>query len=292
MKHTYLYLAALTVLLFVSATYAQDGGPTWTPMYEGVDVTSYERAEPLLKIVAARIDTTAPGVEFTTTTPHPDFELGKRETIRQTTAGFLKESGAAVAVNGNFYLPFNATTIATPGDADLLGLGVCDGFVESEPVGAYPSFVVKKSGEIAIHAYQPGDDLSDIQIAVSGNKIVLQNGEIVKLSDPTHPRTAIGYSQDKRYVYLLTIDGRQAGFSVGASYEQVAAEMQYVGAYDALNLDGGGSTTFVLRDANAEPVVINRPCNSTKDRLRFNANAIGVKANGAPQKGPLEFRFY
>lgn len=292
MKRRFLVFAAALACLLTFATVHAQEALNWVPMYEGVDVVTYEVAEPLMKVCAARIDVTAPGVEFKTTPPNEDFAPEERETTRQTTAMFLKDGGLAVAVNANFYTPFNATTIATPGDANLTGLGVADGFVTSQPSPNNPSFVVTKSGEIDIRSFTVGDDLSDIQQAVSGNIVVLQDGEVLDLANKAvHPRTAIGYSQDKRFVYLMTIDGRQQGHSIGASYKEVAAELKKLGAYVGLNLDGGGSTTFVLRDADNEPVVINRPCNSTKDRLRFNANAIGVKANGAPKKAPTELKF-
>lgn len=294
MKRTIFCVAALFALTLTaySAALAQNDAPKWTPMYDGIDVTSYEVAEPLMKVAAARIDVTAPGVEFKTTSPNKDFAPNERETWRATTPIFLKEKGLSVAVNANFYNPFGSKTIGVPGDSNLLGMGVCDGFVTSAPEEKYPSFVVKKSGDIEIRNYAPDEDLSDILQAVSGNRIVLQDGEVVAQTDKAvHPRTAIGYSQDKKYVYLMTIDGRQKGYSVGATYEEVAQQLKFLGAYVGLNLDGGGSTTFVLRDAASEPVVINRPCNGTKDKLRFNANAIGVKANGEPKQDPAGFKF-
>ena len=284
--------AALLLLSFAPIYAQETQGPQWTPTFEGVDVATYEREEPLMKIIAARIDLTASGVEFVTTPPNENFEFDAKETYRETTASFLKNNELAVAVNANFYGPFNASTISTGGDANLIGMGVANGFVESKPEPNYPSFVVKKDGSVEIRQYKADEDLSDINVAVSGNKIVLKDGEVPEFKDKAvHPRTAVGYSQDGRYVYLMTIDGRQKGFSVGATYEQVGTELKYLGASVGLNLDGGGSTTFVLRDSQNEPVVINRPCNNTKDKLRFNANAIGVKANGAPKAEPAGFKF-
>ncbi len=292
MKRCFLISVLAFALSTASTSVRAQDAPKWVPMYDGVDIASYEVADPLLKVHAARVDLTVPGIEFKTTPPNENFEPETRETTRQTTAGFLKEAGLSVAVNANFYNPFNARTISTPGDANLIGLGVCDGFVESQPAANYPSFVVKKNGDVDVRVYDKEDDLSDIQQAVSGNKIVLLDGEVLKQTDKAvHPRTAVGLSKDKKYVYFMTIDGRQPGFSVGATYEQVAIELKNLGANVGLNLDGGGSTTFVLRDSENEPVVINRPCNSTKDRLRFNANGIGVKANGAPKEAPEGFKF-
>ncbi|MGI6402454.1 MAG: phosphodiester glycosidase family protein [Thermoguttaceae bacterium] len=254
----------------------------WTPAYDGIEIATWiEYDAPLQKIYAARIDLRQPGVEIKTSAPHENFELNKRETYRQTTAQFLETSKVNIAVNANFYSPFNATTIRTPGDANVSGLAVCDGFVESTPQDGYPSFVVYKNGDVDIRQFSADEDLSEIAQAVSGNRIVLREGEIV--SDPdnsVHPRTAIGYSKDRQYLYFVVIDGRQEGYSVGAGYENVAKALQLCGAYDGLNLDGGGSTTMAILDEDGEALVLNRPANATNDLLRFNGNSIGVAAPG------------
>lgn len=90
-----------------------------------------------------------------------------------------------------------------------------------------------------------------------------------------HPRTAVGYSQDGSTLFLVTIDGRQPGHSVGMSLQELAELMTVKlplftesgrGAHQALNLDGGGSTTMVVRRQ-----VVNRPSNQTGERPVANA---------------------
>src|SRR6185295_18995148 len=61
---------------------------------------------------------------------------------------------------------------------------------------------------------------------------------------PRHPRTALGFN--RRYFYLVEVDGRQKELSIGLSYAELAALMKQLGCTDALNLDGGGSATFWL----------------------------------------------
>ena len=63
-----------------------------------------------------------------------------------------------------------------------------------------------------------------------------------------HPRTAIGFSQDSSKVYFVAVDGRSAA-SVGMTLHELADFMQRIGIYQAINLDGGGSTTFFVRDS-------------------------------------------
>ncbi len=82
-----------------------------------------------------------------------------------------------------------------------------------------------------------------------------------------HPRTAIGFSRDSSKVYLVAVDGRSAA-SVGMTLHELADFMQRIGIYQAINLDGGGSTTFFVRDS---------VLNVTSDGVeRSVANAVAV----------------
>lgn len=60
---------------------------------------------------------------------------------------------------------------------------------------------------------------------------------------------------------LVAVDGRQPGYSVGASFEESARIMQALGAEEAVNLDGGGSTTITIGEE-----LMNRPSDSTGKR--------------------------
>ncbi len=281
---------ALCAFLTTATTFAAASGLAqevkWTPIYRGVALTSFEEQEPLRKIVVARVDVKEPGISFVTTEPNPNFSEDKNETVRETTRTFLERNGLALAVNGNYYTPFGGRTITKPGDSNLRGLAVCNGFVESRPEPGFPSFVVKRDGTLEIRDYAVDEDLSDVYIAVSGPAIVLKDGAVVAQDNKdTHPRTAVGFSKNRRYVYFMTIDGRRPEHSVGATLEQVGEALLKVGAFQGLNLDGGGSTTMVARDKDGSATILNWPINAISlDGLRFNGNAIGVTAMGAPRK--------
>jgi exopolysaccharide biosynthesis protein len=75
-----------------------------------------------------------------------------------------------------------------------------------------------------------------------------------------NPRTLAGVTADGRLV-LVTIDGRRRGWSAGVSLVEAARVMRSLGARDALNLDGGGSTTMTVRGR-----VVNRPSDSGRER--------------------------
>ncbi len=70
-----------------------------------------------------------------------------------------------------------------------------------------------------------------------------------------NPRTGIGLSQDRRTLYVVVIDGRQAG-TVGAGLDDLANVMRDLGAWDAVNLDGGGSSALFVRGDGG---IVNNP---------------------------------
>lgn len=81
-----------------------------------------------------------------------------------------------------------------------------------------------------------------------------------------HPRTAVGFNQDSTVVYFVVVDGRQASLSVGMSLDELADLMLSMGAYNAVNLDGGGSSTMVIHNQ-----VVNSPSDPGGERSVANA---------------------
>jgi len=79
-------------------------------------------------------------------------------------------------------------------------------------------------------------------------------------ADARHPRTAVGVRADGRLL-LVTVDGRQPETSVGMSIGELAALLRELGAVEAINMDGGGSTTMVVKGR-----VVNSPSDLTGER--------------------------
>ena len=75
------------------------------------------------------------------------------------------------------------------------------------------------------------------------------------------PRTAIGLSRNKRYLYLIVCDGRRKGWTLGCDFPSLSTLLVAMGCWEAINLDGGGSSTLCAWDAaKNRPAVLNRPC--------------------------------
>ena len=86
-------------------------------------------------------------------------------------------------------------------------------------------------------------------------------------------------SKDGRFLYLLVVDGRQPGYSEGATTAETADWMLRLGCWSALNLDGGGSTALVIAGPDGEPRVLNRPIHGGIPAMeRVDANHLGVFA--------------
>jgi hypothetical protein len=98
----------------------------------------------------------------------------------------------------------------------------------------------------------PNVNSSVIRNAVSGSTIILKNNVVLPPTtnegDPTvpDPRSAVGYSVAKHYVFFTVVDGRRPQSSLGVSTEELAQVMQYLGATDAIHLDGGGSSCLMV----------------------------------------------
>ena len=97
------------------------------------------------------------------------------------------------------------------------------------------------------------------RMAVSGSVQLLSGGSVTTGDNrELHPRTAIGYSRDSEEVFLLVADGRSTT-SKGLTLVQLARRLRDLGAEDALNLDGGGSSTLVAPGPRGAVAVRNRP---------------------------------
>ena len=247
----------------------------WAPMYRGIDFargdadTNEVRQQ---KVFALRVDLTDPTIEFFSTPSNGDAPL---ETFGQTTTTFVQTYGVAVGVNANFFSPVNTT----PNDPrDILGLAISQGSMVSTFDSSRPAILITRSNQVTFATSAPVT-YANVWTAVSGSDLVLIDG-VPQLGSCTtsfcgpNPRTALGLSQDNRYLYMIVIDGRQPGWSDGATLEETGQWLLRLGAWNGLNLDGGGSSAMA-RSQGSSAVLLNRPSGGVQ---RVNGNHIGVFA--------------
>jgi len=127
--------------------------------------------------------------------------------------------------------------------------------------------------------------------AVGGRPRLLRDSVIVldvdtvggpSFATARHPRTAVGIANNGRRLFLVVVDGRRLPYSDGMTLRELARLMLSLGARDALNLDGGGSTTMLVENAKTRQLeIVNRPSDATGERFVGDALAI-VKGCGKP----------
>ncbi|MCP5527073.1 MAG: phosphodiester glycosidase family protein [Verrucomicrobiales bacterium] len=276
-----------------SARAATVVGP-WTPIFKGVDYSVSTNLPgsgnfPRRQVVHAfRVDLTDPDVRLFATPPHPDPVAGRAETAGQTTSGFLTQNNLQVALSANFFGPGDYYLPA--GTAmEVRGLLISEGAVVSAQEGSSNSaaLLFDAANEATfIQRNWPVADLTGVQTAVSGNRALLAGGRNLETdvnSRDLDPRTAYGLSEDRRFLYLMGIDGRQPGYSDGANYYETAAWLLLLGAYEGANMDGGGSTLLVMEDSTGRPIRLSKS-NAVADsgRERTLGAHFGVYAQPVP----------
>jgi hypothetical protein len=120
-------------------------------------------------------------------------------------------------------------------------------------------------------------DTDQLKAAASGSVVLVKNGlygdPAVHTDANRHPRTVAAVSSDRKTLYLFVVDGRSKA-SVGMTYKEMADLFLYMGAFEALNLDGGGSSTLVtMPEGSSTPRAINTPSDGQE---RFVPDGVGV----------------
>ncbi len=97
----------------------------------------------------------------------------------------------------------------------------------------------------------------------------------------------MGLNQDRRTLLLFIVDGRQPNYSEGVTLLELAQIAIEYGADEALNLDGGGSSTLVIEDTAGQPQVLNSPIHASIPGVeRPVGNHLGVRKSYVPQSLP------
>ena len=112
----------------------------------------------------------------------------------------------------------------------------------------------------------------------SGGQFLVENGKATNYVEDSvygvHPRTMFGVCKDNRHVVLVVIDGRNNTLAIGMNYPDMQKILLSLGCETALNIDGGGSSTFVVRNENfsgygqsASFTVRNKPSDGSQRKI-------------------------
>ncbi len=261
---------------------AQSMTTTVTQPFLGVTHTHIETTNPrLLDMHLVTIDLGAPGIGFAVT---PSNGSAAGETVGKTTRQFLGDQKVQVAINGGF------SAWVSGSNYDVQGLAATRGEIYSS-FEQYRTFALDISADnVATILRSPSGTgtahYPDIPLynTLAGEARLLRDGSIVAptANETLHPRTAVGLSGDQRTLYLFTVDGRNTGHSLGVTRPELADFMRMFGATDAINLDGGGSTTLVFADPVARLVNVPVGVNDVPGTERVVGSNFGVFALPMP----------
>lgn len=243
----------------------------WRSVRPGLDYTGAVLHEPRrIRLHAVRVDLNTPGAEVVVSPPRP---AGGQETTSERVGTFLRRNGCAVAINASLFAPVRRVF---GGPAEVIGLAISEGRTWSPAVPNLHAVTFDRSNRAALAL--PEITLTNAWMGVGGLLAVLRDGRNTHEAGPPEPRSLVGGSADGRYLYFMAVDGRQTGFSEGATPAEAAEFLRQLGAHWALNLDGGGSTTLALARRGWGARVVNRPADHLFGLLqRPVATSLGVR---------------
>jgi hypothetical protein len=241
---------ALIVVVSTNHCLAQSVKFEWEQteeMLPGVRLISEVATEPRsMKLHCVRVDLRTPGLGLETTGRTGEWTENKVETIRQTTRDFIRRSQSSsrrirLAMNADAFSPWPAPW-NQPTPTNLQGLAICQGTVVS-PANGTPSLLIDADNQASIQITTAETPTAKITTAVSGFSLCLSDGVAQPSGADLHPRTGLGLSSDSRFLFFMIIDGRRKS-SQGATTHELGDLLRQAGADDAINMDGGGSSTL------------------------------------------------
>ena len=277
----------------------------WSAVAErspGIRYTQVTLTNPRRNVISVlQVDLSNPDIRFATTGRHPNWGQTMPtytnytiRTGRQTTRNYLTASRSAglnmvAAISAAPWLPWNELNFLNQNTfqyADRMGLAVSNGVVVSDQANssnASPSFVFRKDWTAQIVTNKSETvDVTNVLTAVSGFDMILTRGVTNGSgAEDLNPRTGFGLSLDRKKVILMTVDGRQNNYSLGAGTKETGELLRYFGAWNGINMDGGGSTTLALYNSGNNTVSLaNRPSGSE----RINGSNFGIYYISTPEQ--------
>lgn len=254
----------------------------WKPIFRGIEHASGQTDIPRLqKVNVIKIDLRDPNISFIAT---PSNGSAPGETNRRTGSQFMADQGVQVGINTHFY----STSEDINWNADLCGLAISQGNIVSPLSNSYPNgrtLLITSNKEARFEKTGTTSDVSGYWIGVESMPYILHANKIYTYGDTSiHPRSVVGLSADTRYLFLMTIDGRQTGYSEGATLFEEAQWLIDFWIYYGLNLDGGGSTHMLISDGSGGSIPVSSP---SEDRAV--GSHLGVYAASLPQEFKMTY---
>ena len=285
------HAVSLIVLTF-AVTCLADAPPATQPyIYE-----HEQRDDPPMQVHAVTVDLTHPGVSIRVVPGGADPDgKGPWQTTLLPVRTIAEREGFDIAINGGFFgvkqqARLFGHTIKYPLNAwaNCTGRAMTDGQMWSAG-SPNANLAVTAEGKVLIGTFELLPPNTRQLIAGSSPQI-LHQGRTFGDDRQRHPRTGVGINADGTKLVFLIVDGRREGFSVGMTLGEFADEFRRRGCNNAINLDGGGSSTLVLRTPEGYRVM-NRPSDGSTLEIPLSierpvANALGITFPKPPTTAP------
>jgi hypothetical protein len=279
----------LAALSFASAGYAywythrSQPAPERRTLFRGIEYVRDVRQKPRLMVIhVVTVDLNAPGLRFLVTPPQP---TAGRDLAARKTSAFLDEFHLQLAINANYFYPFRSESpfdyFPHAGDGvDLCGFAASEGRVYSNKAWRPGTLYLSKDNRASFET-----PIGPVYNAISRGGFILRDGVvqppplISDEKDIAYPRTALGLSEDGRTLILMVIDGKQPGYSKGATLTELGEIIREHGAFNAIRLDEGGSSALAFESEAGHSGLLNIPINNRIPyRERVVANHLGIFA--------------
>lgn len=127
-------------------------------------------------------------------------------------------------------------------------------------------------------------NLKDLAFSIGGGSLMVKDGAAMTTFSNNisgvNPRTAVGITQDRKQLIIITIDGRTRNMR-GVNQPELAQILIDLGAYEAINLDGGGSTEMLVKNLGQKsPSIVNFPSDGGERRVHDGIGVISKSESG------------
>jgi hypothetical protein len=261
------------------------------PLAPGVRYWHEARGMPApVMLHIARIDLRTPGLELVGT---PGERSGGKEFVATPTSTFVREHRLALAINADYFLPFDGGHLLDKAFVPLAGSGVTaeglalsDGRLASdsatEDARVNGAFCAGRHGAHIVRGR--GGCPRGSRVGIGAGPVLLLDGRRqpressrAAYYDAREPRTALGLDAKRQTLWLVVVDGRQPRYSEGMTLDELSAVFEHLGASSAINLDGGGSSTMAARVDGQVRVLNSSIHTGIPGRERPVANHLGVR---------------
>ena len=261
--------AAHTDAAYQSVTQAE---LRWRPLSSGIEAADIHDLQRSLIVHVVKIDLSDPSVSVVTS--EPALFQNNRGCIRgETTRDFALRHNTIVAFNA---APFTTASLFFSMHRTIIGIHITDFQRMSMPNERYGALLFYADQTARIIDSQTEEALSaDVRHAVGGFWTILRSGRIVPQKNQRRDtRTAVGLADNGKTLLAVVVEGANKRNNHALSFEETAVLMQNLGVDDALQLDGGSSSSLILQENGKQHIAAPMSCWNIHIRVASNIGII------------------